>query len=316
MVSREGGFEGELVNLKKFEGLKTFLSLMIRCGLILCPPGYGAKMDPSQPNRKNSVSVSTMLTLALVVTCGAIVRPKMKANDAHRIPSGVALAASSVPASPAARPERNPERNAYFGETHQHTSWSFDAYIFGNHITGPADSYKYYMGETIKHPLAYDIKIDTPMDFAGVTDHSEYAGVVRLSNDPSSPLSKMPFAKDLIVHDAADIQRIYLWLGTSIMGVKPPIKELMDPQVAGTVWKENNKVADEYNKPGKFTAFCAYEWTSNPDYWNMHRNIFFQGMQACARPALQFVGFDPSGGSMEVDGRAAQGRKRTAGHLA
>ena len=233
-------------------------------------------MIPNQPTRKISVFVLSLLTLAVVVTCGAIVRSKTKSNEAHRaLPDG-ALAASNSSASPVAPPERNPERNAYFGETHQHTSWSFDAYIFGNHTTGPADSYKYYMGETIKHPLGYDIKIDTPMDFAGVTDHSEYAGVVRLSNDPSSPLSKMPFAKDLVVHDAADIQRIYLWLGTSIMGVKPPIKELMDPQVAGTVWKENNKVAEEYNKPGKFTAFCAYEWTSNPDYRNMHRNIFFK----------------------------------------
>ncbi len=88
---------------------------------------------------------------------------------------------------PAPQVERNPERNAYFGETHQHTSWSFDAYIFGNHITGPADAYKYWNGETIKHPLGYDIKIDTPLDWAGVTDHSEYAGRVRLSNDPSSP---------------------------------------------------------------------------------------------------------------------------------
>ena len=180
----------------------------------------------------------------------------------------------------AADVERNPDRNAYFGETHQHTSWSFDAYVFGNHITGPADSYKYYMGETIKHPLGYDIKIDTPLDFAGVTDHAEYAGVVRLSNDPTSPLSKMPFAKELVVHNAADIQRIYLWLGTSIMGIEPPIKPLMDPAVAGTVWRENNKAADQYNKPGKFTTFCAYEWTSNPNYRNMHRNIFFQGVQS------------------------------------
>ena len=39
--------------------------------------------------------------------------------------------------------EKNPERNAYFGETHVHTSWSFDAFIFGNHVTGPADAYKY-----------------------------------------------------------------------------------------------------------------------------------------------------------------------------
>ena len=103
------------------------------------------------------------------------------------------------------------------GETHQHTSWSFDAYIFGNHLTGPADAYKYWKGETIKHPLGYDIKIDTPLDWGGVTDHSEYSGVVRLSNDPSSPLSKLPIAQKLIVHQPSDIQRIYLWLGVSMV---------------------------------------------------------------------------------------------------
>ena len=30
------------------------------------------------------------------------------------------------------------DRHAWYGETHVHTSWSFDAYIFGNHVTGPA----------------------------------------------------------------------------------------------------------------------------------------------------------------------------------
>jgi hypothetical protein len=43
----------------------------------------------------------------------------------------------------------------------------------GNRITGPGDAYKYAQGETIKHPMGFDIKIDTPMDFMGVTDHSE-----------------------------------------------------------------------------------------------------------------------------------------------
>jgi hypothetical protein len=33
--------------------------------------------------------------------------------------------------------EKNPERNAYFGETHIHTSWSVDAWVMGNRITGP-----------------------------------------------------------------------------------------------------------------------------------------------------------------------------------
>lgn len=52
------------------------------------------------------------------------------------------------------------ERQAYFGETHVHTGWSFDAYIFGNTKTTPADAYRYAKGETIKHPLGYDIKIE------------------------------------------------------------------------------------------------------------------------------------------------------------
>jgi len=175
----------------------------------------------------------------------------------------------------AALAQANPERNAYFGETHVHTSWSFDAYIFGNHITGPADAYKYAKGEPIKHPLGYDVKITTPLDWMGVTDHSEYAGVVRLSNDPNSPISKLPIAEQLKVKDAADIQRIYLWLGTSMIKADP-IAALVKPEISDTVWKANNEAADAANEPGKFTAFCAYEWTSNPDFRNMHRNIFFK----------------------------------------
>src|ERR1039457_4881248 len=71
------------------------------------------------------------------------------------------------------RVERNPDRNAYFGEEHIHTSWSVDAWVMGNRITGPDDALKYAQGQTIKHPLGYDIKIDTPMDFMGVTNHSD-----------------------------------------------------------------------------------------------------------------------------------------------
>src|SRR4051812_45183104 len=84
----------------------------------------------------------------------------------------------------AAEPKQNPEREAYFGETHVHTSWSFDAFIFGNTVTGPADAYKYALGETINHPNGYPIKITTPLDWMGVTDHSEYAGTVKLANTP------------------------------------------------------------------------------------------------------------------------------------
>jgi hypothetical protein len=79
------------------------------------------------------------------------------------------VAVALVGSSTAAFAQGNPLRDAYFGETHIHTSWSLDAWLFGNRMTGPADAYKYFQGESIKHPLGYNIQIDAPLDFAGVT---------------------------------------------------------------------------------------------------------------------------------------------------
>jgi hypothetical protein len=81
------------------------------------------------------------LGLVLLFVFGAIARSKV--SDHAGAGSKTRATLASVPASPShasnpARPERNPDRKAYFGETHVHTSWSFDAFIFGNHVTGPA----------------------------------------------------------------------------------------------------------------------------------------------------------------------------------
>jgi Protein of unknown function (DUF3604) len=193
--------------------------------------------------------------------------------------------ASIIFVSPAlAQNTANPERNAYFGQTHQHTSWSLDAYIIGNTLAGPEDAYKFAMGQPIKHPAAnYMVKIGRPLDFEGVTDHSEYAGMLSLVNDPSSPISKLPIAAKLKVKSPDDVNRVFQFLAGSI-AKREPIKELTDPKVAGTVWAQNNAIADKYNKPGKFTTFCSYEWTSMPNNQNMHRNVFFKD---CAKVPVQ-----------------------------
>jgi hypothetical protein len=185
----------------------------------------------------------------------------------------------------------NTERDAYFGEEHIHTSWSVDAWLMGNRITGPDEALKYAQGQTIKHPLGYDIKIDTPMDFMGVTDHSEYVGVTKEANTPGSALSKLPEAQPLILKDPnnqADIQKVFTYLVNMMAGA--PVKAFMSPAVAGTIWKENVKIADANNHPGKFTAFCSYEWTSMPDNRNLHRNIFFKD---CAHvPEMPYSALD------------------------
>jgi hypothetical protein len=77
--------------------------------------------------------------------------------------------------------------------------------VGGDRITDPGDAYKYFKGQPIKHPLGYDVKIDTPLDWAGVTDHSEYVGVTKLANDPSSPISKVPAAQPLILKNDSPV---------------------------------------------------------------------------------------------------------------
>src|ERR1700758_2210745 len=113
--------------------------------------------------------------------------------------SCAALIGACASIGPPAFGQSNPDRDAYFGETHVHTSWSLDAFAIGNVLTTPGDAYKYFKGEPIKHPLGFEVKIDTPLDWAGVTDHSEYAGVINLANEPGSPASKLPEAQPLIL---------------------------------------------------------------------------------------------------------------------
>jgi hypothetical protein len=220
----------------------------------------------------------------------ALRQPRRGETLMRRLSGKTALLASAASLLVLASAEAQ-ERQAYFGETHVHTGWSFDAYIFGNTKTTPADAYRYAKGEPIKHALGYDIKIDTPLDWTGVTDHSEYVGTVSLANTPGSSIAALPIAQKLIVKTPADIQRIYLWLGTTITDGKP-IKDLISPEVAGSVWKQNVKMADDANEPGKFTAFCAYEWTSTPNNRNMHRNVFFRD---CAKvPEFPYSSIDSS----------------------
>ena len=69
----------------------------------------------------------------------------------------------------------NEDRNLYFGDTHVHTKYSFDAYIFGTTAT-PDDAYNFAQGGAIKHPLGFDMQLSEPLDFYAVTDHGFFLG--------------------------------------------------------------------------------------------------------------------------------------------
>ncbi|MGB2904704.1 MAG: DUF3604 domain-containing protein [Candidatus Dechloromonas phosphoritropha] len=236
--------------------------------------------------------VAALVAFSLITLGGCEKKAPEKASD---VPAPQKAEApppvQAVTTAPEAAAQPNPERNAYFGETHIHTSWSVDAWVMGNRITGPAEAYQYAKGGMIKHPMGFDIKIDTPLDFMGVTDHAEYVGVTREANIPGSYVSTLAAAKPMIMKDPnsqEEQNKVFSYL-LKLAG-SAPVAELMSPKVTSTVWKETVKLADEANQPGKFTAFCSYEWTSMPGNRNLHRNVFFKD---CAKvPEYPFSALD------------------------
>ena len=66
--------------------------------------------------------VATAALLLLLLSIGVLV-----SCEKSKAPEQAQQAGQAAPASTEQRVERNPDRNAYFGEEHIHTSWSVDA---------------------------------------------------------------------------------------------------------------------------------------------------------------------------------------------
>ena len=102
-------------------------------------------------------------------------------------------AAADIKARPSAPcADNNPLRNAYFGDLHVHTAFSWDGAGRGMYTT-PAQAYQFASGEALGLP-PYDaqgnglrtVQLERPLDFAAVTDHAEAIGEVNLCITPGS----------------------------------------------------------------------------------------------------------------------------------
>lgn len=221
--------------------------------------------------------LASVSAFAVLTACGAGTDPTTEA------PTEVAEADSAV-VEAASRPPANPLRNAYFGDMHIHTRNSFDAYIF-NVRTTPEDAYRFALGETVQHPSGYDITVaGEPLDFLAVTDHGAYLGILPAMDTPGHPLSEVDIAKRMFSTDPEAITNAFQSVGATVRsGV--PIPEIDDRELVYSVWQDTIAAADKYYRPGEFTTFAAYEYTSvtNEDRGeatfaggNLHRNVFFE----------------------------------------
>ncbi|MGB2239383.1 MAG: DUF3604 domain-containing protein, partial [Pseudomonadales bacterium] len=111
-----------------------------------------------------SLRAACLIAGLLLASCGGgnqqsqeqrtAIRQPLFATE-HTIIDRRSSSGSAVDELPTTNKPRNQERNAYFGDLHVHTKYSFDAYAFGT-LASPSDAYRFAKGEAIKHPAGFD----------------------------------------------------------------------------------------------------------------------------------------------------------------
>ncbi len=197
-----------------------------------------------------------------------------------------------------ARPDPNPLRNAYFGETHLHTSLSLDAGVMGTENT-PRMAFRFAKGEEVTlGDSNVRQRLVAPLDFAAVTDHAEgmgsYAQCARRDSGSYWSLNCMGMRYQLLL--------IYPRLFAMVRQIGTQTGSY-DESMCGTkgagciaaakgVWEDVQAAANEAYQPGKFTSFIGFEYSPSLDAGGMlHRNVIFRSKHVPDRAFNAFDGF-------------------------
>ena len=192
--------------------------------------------------------------------------------------------------------DHDPVRRPYFGDTHVHTTYSFDANGQDTRNT-PRDAYRFARGEKVGlQPYAPDgqptrhAQLRRPLDFTVVTDHAELLGEVRICRNPDLPGGD----SDLCWAYRMSPQTLFIPFAVRTLMLRKRFQLCGEDGArclteAGVVWKDIQSAAEEaYDRTAScaFTSFVGYEWTASVGNGaNLHRNVVFRNERVPSRPA-------------------------------
>ena len=185
----------------------------------------------------------------------------------------------------------------YWGDTHLHTDVSVDAFGFGVRL-GPEDALKFARGEEVVATTGMKARLDRPLDFLVISDHSDAMGATRRLYDAPRMMVRDPTLRrwrDMMHESPEQSTRAVAELITAAANDEIP-EALRDPerqaQATSDLWARHLGLLDRYNEPGKFTAFAGFEWTLMPGGNNLHRVVMFRDGSARTGQVLPYPGLD------------------------
>lgn len=184
---------------------------------------------------------------------------------------------------------RNELRNAYFGETHMHTSYSLDAYIGGARLDHDG-AYRYARGEAVTVDGIEKAR-RRPLDFVAISDHAEYIGEMYSTMTAGAPGHDQELLQQLRgLTTLEEKQEWFLkYVVNNTRGANPTHPPFFaGPETTSSAWAVMVKSAEKHNDPGVFTALIAFEWSGAPGGGNLHRNVIYRDSVVPDLPVSSF----------------------------
>ncbi len=165
-----------------------------------------------------------------------------------------------------------------WGDTHLHTGNSFDAGAFGARLK-PEDAHRFARGDEVISSTGIPVRLSRPLDWLVVADHSDNMGFFLDLFAGKQNILEVPMGKDWYdrIKAGKGPEVAYEMIGLFANGKFPDnLMYWPDQAPFKDVWQRTIDAAEDYNDPGKYTAFIGYEWTSLVTGNNMHRVVIYR----------------------------------------
>ena len=200
---------------------------------------------------------------------------------------------TAVPAPEIIKGQMAYPTQVYWGDTHLHTDLSMDAGAFGNRL-GMDAAYQFARGDEVTSTTGLKTKLSRPLDFLVIADHSDGMGFFPAMMSEDENIMQYPLVqkwKKMVDAGKGGDAAIDIIKNFS-QGTFP--FETNDVNMMTPVWKKVVDAAEKYNRPGKFTAFIGYEWTSLIKGNNLHRVVIYRDNGDKTIKQLPFTNEDSS----------------------